>query len=369
MLLTMRKLAIASLVAVIALVGAFSLSFARSGTQRPALGVQLRTGSLWPWTLVAKSRPGISGASGWVNTIPISAQSLEGRPTLFYFWSSSCQECLGTLPYLQAWKRKYEGKGLAIVAVHAQEAQMGRFGPDVETAMKDLGVRVPVALDDGFALWEAFGVKAWPTALLYGADGHLLYKRAGEGGEDATERAVQAAFGISDESILGADTETFERQEKPETELGYKRSSRFMSPEKIAKNKPLAYSFPEILPINTWALEGEWKVGETETELVTAGGGFRFHADAPDINVVTKTADGNQTLVTALIDGKPVPQENLGHDLVRRDDGSAFTYIEYPRLSWLVKGLEGDHVLELRFARAGAIVSFVNFANREETMK
>jgi thiol-disulfide isomerase/thioredoxin len=51
--------------------------------------------------------PPLSGAVQWLNSPPLSAQSLRGKVVLIDFWTYSCINCLRTLPYVKAWAEKY----------------------------------------------------------------------------------------------------------------------------------------------------------------------------------------------------------------------------------------------------------------------
>src|SRR5207249_5840568 len=46
--------------------------------------------------------PDFSGISAWVNSKPLTLQSLRGKVVLVDFWTYSCINCLRTLPHLEA---------------------------------------------------------------------------------------------------------------------------------------------------------------------------------------------------------------------------------------------------------------------------
>ena len=64
--------------------------------------------------------PSLGGATGWLNSQPLSAASLRGKVVLVQFCTYTCIK-LRTLPYVRAWDEKYEGQGLAVVGVHTPE--------------------------------------------------------------------------------------------------------------------------------------------------------------------------------------------------------------------------------------------------------
>ena len=61
------------------------------------------------------------GATGWLNSEPLTPEGLRGRVVLVDFWTYSCINCQRTLPYLESWDAKYRSKGLTVVGVHSPE--------------------------------------------------------------------------------------------------------------------------------------------------------------------------------------------------------------------------------------------------------
>ena len=73
--------------------------------------------------------PEFSGLVGWLNSKPLTLESLRGKVVLIDFWTYSCINCLRTLPYLKAWDERYRPSGLVIVGVHTPEFAFERV-PD-----------------------------------------------------------------------------------------------------------------------------------------------------------------------------------------------------------------------------------------------
>src|SRR5215813_11468692 len=68
----------------------------------------------------APTAPEISGGQ-WINSEPLTLQSLRGRVVLIEFWTFACYNCRNTLPTLEMWDSRYRDKGLTIVGVHSPE--------------------------------------------------------------------------------------------------------------------------------------------------------------------------------------------------------------------------------------------------------
>jgi thiol-disulfide isomerase/thioredoxin len=56
--------------------------------------------------------PPLSGAVQWLNSPPLTAESLKGKVVLVDFWTYSCINCLRSIPYVRAWAEKYKDQGL-----------------------------------------------------------------------------------------------------------------------------------------------------------------------------------------------------------------------------------------------------------------
>ena len=65
--------------------------------------------------------PEFDGATGWLNSEPLTAAELSGRVVLVQFWTFTCINWLRTLPYVRAWAEKYKADGLLVVGVHSPE--------------------------------------------------------------------------------------------------------------------------------------------------------------------------------------------------------------------------------------------------------
>jgi thiol-disulfide isomerase/thioredoxin len=65
--------------------------------------------------------PSLAGATGWLNSPPLTAAGLRGKVVLIDFWTYTCINWLRTLPYVRAWAEKYKNQGLVVIGVHSPE--------------------------------------------------------------------------------------------------------------------------------------------------------------------------------------------------------------------------------------------------------
>ncbi len=67
--------------------------------------------------------PSFGGATGWLNSLPLTAAGLRGKVVLVDFWTYTCINWLRQLPYVRAWAGKYSGQGLVVVGVHTPSSR------------------------------------------------------------------------------------------------------------------------------------------------------------------------------------------------------------------------------------------------------
>src|SRR4029453_1028284 len=96
--------------------------------------------------------PGFDGATGWLNSEPLTPEELRGRVVLVDFWTYTCINWLRTLGYVRAWAEKYEDQGLVVVGVHTPEFPFEHDADNVRQAVKEMRVGYPVALDNDYGV-------------------------------------------------------------------------------------------------------------------------------------------------------------------------------------------------------------------------
>ncbi len=202
----------------------------RAGTARPAVTLD-DEGPM----------PSLSGAVQWLNSPPLTAAGLRGKVVLIDFWTYSCINCLRSLPYVRAWADKYRDRGLVVIGVHAPEFAFEKNVDNVKTATAKLGITYPVAIDNDYAIWRAFGNEFWPAHYFVDAAGRIRHHQFGEGDTARSEHVIQrllAEAGSSDEpaplvtvQASGAEAASDANDvASPETYIGYARAEGFVSP-------------------------------------------------------------------------------------------------------------------------------------------
>jgi peptide-methionine (R)-S-oxide reductase len=149
----------------------------------------------------ANTAPELATGS-WINSEPLTIQSLRGRVVLIEFWTFGCYNCRNTLPYVKKWHEKFGDKGLTIVGVHAPELAGEEKLENVKSQVASLGIRYPVVTDNEYATWKAYKVNAWPTIFLIDKQGRIRWTHVGEGKYSDAENMIQKL--ISENESQGA---------------------------------------------------------------------------------------------------------------------------------------------------------------------
>jgi len=301
--------------------------------------------------------PSLDGATGWLNSEPLSTESLRGKVVLIDFWTYTCINWLRTLAYVRAWAEKYENHGLVVIGVHTPEFPFERDIDNVRDAAKEMAVEYPVALDSKYKIWRAFGNQYWPAAYIADAEGRIRHHRFGEGGYDEIERSIQQllrqAGGEVANDLVSVETDGFEAQadwanlETPETYLGYEQAQTFASPGGAGLDEPRTYVVPDPLELNQWALSGDWTIERGASVLNHPEGRIAFRFHARDVHLVAgPRSRGTSVPVRVLVDGEP-PGEAHGLDVDEQGSGT----LEQQRLYQLVRepGSITDRTLEITF--------------------
>jgi hypothetical protein len=92
---------------------------------------------------------------------------------------------------LRDWHARYQSTGLTIVGVHSPEFFWEKPYDKVVEATKRLAIEYPVVLDNDFAIWNRWGVRAWPTLALVDKRGTIRYRHIGEGAYTETEGMIK----------------------------------------------------------------------------------------------------------------------------------------------------------------------------------
>jgi thiol-disulfide isomerase/thioredoxin len=301
--------------------------------------------------------PSFGGATGWLNSLPLTERDLRGNVVLVNFWTYTCINWLRQLPYVRAWAEKYSGKGLVVIGVHTPEFSFEHDGDNVRRAVQEMRVGYPVAIDSDYAVWRAFDNHYWPALSVADAQGRIRHHYFGEGEYQRSEMIIQqllvdAGFETS-RDMVSVDAHGVEAPadwttlRSPENYTGYGRTEGFASPGGVLPDEPASYTIPSELRLNHWALAGNWTMEQEAARLNAATGQIAYRFHARDVNLVMgPAAPGTSVRFRVLLDGDPT-RAAQGSDVNTDGDG---TVVEQ-RLYQLIRqhGPVTEHTFEITF--------------------
>lgn len=234
--------------------------------------------------------PELTGITNWINSEPLTMEELRGKVVLIDFWTYSCINCVRTLPYLTEWYEKYKDDGLVIIGVHTPEFAFEKETDNVVAAAKRYNIEYPIAQDNDYGTWRAYNNRYWPAKYFIDAQGNVRYTHFGEGEYETSELVIQqllaeAGAKVKEELTVESAVPITSLQ-TPELYVGYRRQAAFVSPEMVAMDQPAMYSIPDAVPLNRFAVSGNWVFTEEFAEPLNAGSRLMLHFQAKDVYLV-----------------------------------------------------------------------------------
>lgn len=285
----------------------------------------------------------LAAGNSWLNG-RLGAEALRGKVVLVNFWTYSCINCLRALPYVRAWAEKYRPQGLVVIGVHTPEFAFEKDIDNVDKATRMLGVTYPVVLDNDFAIWRAFGNRAWPALYFVGADGEIRSYALGEGNYEESERLIQELLSEAGNhdvqqaiaAVTGDGAQAapdLRNLETHETYLGYARATGFASGDPVITDAPAEYHAPTELDRGSWGLDGRWRIDSEFATLAGESGRIAYRFHARDLHLVMAPASaGKPVRFRVTLDGA-APGLDHGADI----DAAGWGLLKEDRLYQLIR--------------------------------
>jgi thiol-disulfide isomerase/thioredoxin len=252
-------------------------------------------------------------ATRWVNSSALTPEALRGKVVLVDFWEFTCINWIRTSPYIKAWNRDYANFGLVVIGVHAPEFEFGKQPAIIDRGIRDHGLNYPIAIDNDFAIWNAFDNDAWPAMYLFDAQGKLVMRWIGEGSYDQIESEIRRLLLAANPGAklppVSAEASAFAKTGMPsyagitgESYVGARRRERGM-----------------------FKLDGEWRSDGQFVELEKGTGTITLPFVAGEVNLVVQPGASGKSAMKVLLDGNPIGEArgaDVGSDGVARFDRS-----------------------------------------------
>ena len=302
--------------------------------------------------------PSFDGATGWLNSPPLTEPDLRGKVVMINFWTYTCVNWLRQLPYVRAWAEKYSGQGLVVIGVHTPEFSFEHDGDNVRWAVRQMRHRLPGCdrqrLRDMACLRQPLLARpvlrrragTYPASPVRG-------RRIPAVGNDHPAAAGRGR--LRDQPRRGFGRRPWRgspgRLGHPEItgKLHGLRTHRKLRISRAAllPDKPASYTIPTELRLNDWALSGNWTMEQEATRLNTANGQLAYRFHARDLNLVMGPAvPGTSVRFTSQLDGD-APRAAQGSDVDADGDGM----VVEQRLYQLIRqpGPVTEHTFEITF--------------------
>jgi thiol-disulfide isomerase/thioredoxin len=252
-------------------------------------------------------------AARWVNSPPLTADALRGKVVLVDFWEYTCVNWMRTAPYVKAWNQLYAPLGLVVIGVHAPEFEFGKEAGNIDQGIRDHGLTYPIAIDNDFTIWRAFGNDAWPAKYLFDERGRLVRRWIGEGGYDDIEREIRRLLVAASPG----------KQLPPVSELASTFAKTGQPSYAGITNE--TYIGAERDEPGSVTLKGDWRTDRQYVELRKGSGEIIIPFAAGEVNLVVQPGRSGHAAMTVLLDGKPIGDargSDVGPDGVARFDRS-----------------------------------------------
>jgi thiol-disulfide isomerase/thioredoxin len=294
--------------------------------------------------------PPFGGATGWLNSAPLTAAELRGKVVLVDFWTYSCINWLRQLPYVRAWAEKYKDHGLVVIGVHTPEFEFEKNIDNVRRAAKEMDITYPIALDNDYAVWRAFRNNAWPALYFVDAQGRVRHHHLGEGEYERSERMIQQLLAEAGATRVPRDLVAVEGRgvEAAADWASLRTPETYLGPER-AENR--VNTAPSRLRLNQWTITGSWTPKRQAIVLGKPNGRIAYRFHARDLHLVMgPSMPGAAVKFRVLIDGKP-PGAAHGVDVDEQGNGT----VTEQRMYQLIRQPQpiGDRTFEIEFLDPG----------------
>jgi thiol-disulfide isomerase/thioredoxin len=306
--------------------------------------------------------PSLAGATGWLNSPPLTPSGLRGHVVLIDIWTYTCINWLRTLPYIRAWAEKYKDQGVIVIGVHTPEFPFEKDVDNIRRAAAAMRVTYPIAIDSDYGVWRALNNQYWPALYIVDTQGRIRYHHFGEGEYEMSERAIQQLLlesgagrsqGLASVDAKGIEVAAdWDNLMSGENYVGYEKTENFASPGGAAPDKSHVYTVPATLRLNHWGLSGDWTVGNGAAALNKPNGRIVYRFHARDLHLVMgPPAKGTSVRFRVLIDGH-APGPAHGSDVNADGNGT----LNEQRTYQLIRQPAPitDRTFEIEFLDAGA---------------
>jgi len=123
----------------------------------------------------------------WINSPALTKSDLKGKVQIVFFFSVNEPGSENVYPHMRYLWSKLKKHRVMIIGVHSPCSEKEKDPERVEREVKRHGLEFPIALDNDYYTWRAYGNQFFGQRHLIDQDGFVWHTRAGEGMEEEIE--------------------------------------------------------------------------------------------------------------------------------------------------------------------------------------
>ncbi len=124
--------------------------------------------------------PELKESDRWINSAPLTLESLRDRVVAVHFWTFGCINCIRNYPAYKSWHEQYAHRGLTLIGIHTPETDGEKDIQRVYQKAMDQDLRFPIVVDNQLKNWQAWANRIWPSVYLIDKQGRIRYWWYGE---------------------------------------------------------------------------------------------------------------------------------------------------------------------------------------------
>ena len=124
--------------------------------------------------------PELRQVSAWINTPPLTLESLRGKVVVVHFWTHSCINCIRNYPAYKDWAGRFNPDTVVVLGIHTPEFESEKDAAAIKQKAGSEGLTFPIAVDNDKANWNAWFNRMWPSIYLVDKNGRVRFWWYGE---------------------------------------------------------------------------------------------------------------------------------------------------------------------------------------------
>ncbi|HEX4998848.1 MAG TPA: redoxin domain-containing protein [Terriglobia bacterium] len=150
--------------------------------------------------------PELKVQSTWLNSPPLTLDSLRGKVVLIDFWAWDCPNCAEALPHVKELHDKYAKDGLVVLGVHTPRIDYEKDLAKLKATIAAKGIQYPVVVDNDYEIWTDYLCNVWPSHFVVDQEGMIQLSHNGTGRYEDTESVVRRLLGKDPKTSGASET-------------------------------------------------------------------------------------------------------------------------------------------------------------------